>query len=221
MALDVGLTMTEPAPERDGTAEAILDAAEPLFAGQGFAATTIKQIGAAAGVNPALIYYWFGSKEELYRQLLRRLFGTIAAAGAERLATVATAEDAIRALLALQAETMRARPALPRILAREMADHGAAHAQEGIAHLSATLFSRLHALIEAGQRAGTFRADLDARFAAVSTVSLIPYFHIARPAVAILLGGEGEPTPEQMDAYARHAAEFALAALRATPGGTP
>lgn len=199
--------------DRESTAEAILDAAEPLFAAQGFAATTIKQIGAAAGVNPALLYYYFGSKEELYRQLLRRVFGTLAQRGAERLAGATSPEEAIRALLAVQSETMLQRPSLPRILAREMADHGAAHAQEGIAQLSATLFARLQAFIEAGQRAGTLRADLDPRFAAISTVSLIPYFHIARPAVAILLGESGDPPPEQMDAYARHAAEFVLSAL--------
>ncbi|WP_420130635.1 TetR/AcrR family transcriptional regulator [Longimicrobium sp.] len=209
--------MTDHSAGKDaGTAEAILDAAEPLFGNQGFAATTIKQIGKAAGLNPALIYYYFGSKEELYRALLNRLFGALTQRGAERLATVTTPEEAIRTLLALQSETMLRSPSLPRILAREMADHGAAHAQEGIAHLSATLFARLHALIQHGQAAGSIRADVDARFAAVSTVSLIPYFHFAMPAVAILMGG-GELTREQMEAYARHAADFALAAL-AAPG---
>jgi TetR/AcrR family transcriptional regulator len=214
--------MTEQAAGRDaGTAEAILDAAEPLFGSQGFAATTIKQIGAAAGLNPALIYYYFGSKEDLYRAILNRLFGTLAERGTERLATVTSPQEAIRALLALQSETMLRRPSLPRILAREMADYGAAHAQEGIAHLSATLFSRLHALIQHGQRTGTIRADLDARFAAVSTVSLIPYFHFAKPAVAILMGESGEPTIEQSEAYARHAAEFVLAALAPIKGSEP
>jgi TetR/AcrR family transcriptional regulator len=212
-------SMADEAAGRDaGTAEAILDAAEPLFGSQGFAATTIKQIGKAAGLNPALIYYYFGSKEELYRALLNRLFGTLTERGAERLATVSTPEEAIRTLMSLQSEMMLRSPSLPRILAREMADHGAAHAQEGIAHLSATLFSRLHALIRHGQAAGTIRGDLDARFAAVSTVSLIPYFHIARPAVAILMGEGDEITHEQMEAYARHAADFVLAAL-AVPGG--
>jgi TetR/AcrR family transcriptional regulator len=204
-----------------GTAEAILDAAEPLFGSQGFAATTIKQIGAAAGLNPALIYYYFGSKEELYRALLNRLFGTLAERGTERLANVTTPQEAIRVLLALQSETMLRSPSLPRILAREMADHGAAHAQEGIAHLSATLFSRLHALIQHGQATGTFRADLDARFAAISTVSLIPYFHMAKPAVAILMGETQEPTSELSGAYANHAAEFILAALAPPQGAEP
>ena len=46
--------MTESAPTQD----LILDAAERLFARQGFTATTIKQIGRAASVNPALLYYY-------------------------------------------------------------------------------------------------------------------------------------------------------------------
>lgn len=209
--------MSEPR-ERDGaTADAILDAAEELFARQGFTATTIKQIGAAANANPALIYYYFGSKEQLYRQLLGRVFGQIVSAGQERLAGADAPADAIRALLQVQSEVMRQRPSLPRLLMREFADHGAAHAQEGIAHLSATLFQRLRGLIEEGQRTGAFRADLDPGFAAVSTVSLVPYFHIARPAVSLLLGDPGGPTPDQVQAYARHAADYALAALAARP----
>jgi AcrR family transcriptional regulator len=205
-------------PEKDAdTAVAILEAAEPLFAQQGFAATTIKQIGAAAGVNPALIYYYFGSKEELYRRLLAHLFGTLARRGTERLAAAASPEAAVRALLGVQSEVMREHPSVPRLMAREMADHGAAHAQEGFSQLAATAFARLLAFIQEGQRAGVFRDDLDARFAAISTISLIPYFHLFKPAVGILLGEAGEPTPEQMEAYGRHAAEYAIAAL--TKGG--
>ncbi|HEX6912593.1 MAG TPA: TetR family transcriptional regulator [Longimicrobium sp.] len=205
-------------PENEAeTAGAILDAAEALFAGQGFAATTIKQIGAAAGVNPALIYYYFGSKEELYRRLLQRLLSTIATRGSERLAASPTPQDAVRALIGTQAEVLGQHPSIARLMAREMADHGAEHAQEGIAQLAATAFAGLLAFIEEGQRAGVFRADMDPRFAAISAVSLIPYFHLFKPAVGILLGTDGEPTPGQMDAYARHAAEFAIAAL--TKGG--
>ena len=201
--------------ERDGaTADAIMDAAEALFAGQGFTATTIKQIGAAADANPALIYYYFGSKEGLYRALLDRVFGQIVRTGQARLHDAASPAEAVRALLGAQSEVMQQRPSLPRLLMRELADHGAAHAQQGIATLSATLFSRLRGLIEQGQRTGVFRAEMDPGFAAVSTVSLIPFFHIARPAVSLLLRGEaGGPTPEQVRDYARHAADYALAAL--------
>lgn len=208
-------------PENEAeTAVAILDAAEPLFAQQGFAATTIKQIGAAAGVNPALIYYYFGSKEELYRRLLVHLFTTIAARGSAQLAAAPSPEAAVRALMGVQNQVLSGHPSIVRLMAREMADHGAAHAQEGIAQLAATAFARLLAFIEEGQRAGVFRDDLDARFAAISTISLIPYFHLFKPAVGILLGNDSpEPTPEQMEAYARHAADYAIAALTKGGGG--
>lgn len=203
-----------------GTAEAILDAAERLFAAQGFAATTIKQIGAAAGQNPALIYYYFGSKEELYRRLLQRLFSTIAARGTATLAESPSPPAAVRALMGVQSQVLSEHPSVPRLLARELADYGAAHAQEGITQVATTAFARLLAFIQEGQRTGIFRGDMDPRFAAISAISLIPYFHIFKPAAGILLGGDGEPTQEQMEAYARHAADFVLAALAAPGKGT-
>jgi TetR/AcrR family transcriptional regulator len=209
--------MDETAGRDAGTAEAILDAAEPLFATQGFAATTIKQIGKAAGLNPALIYYYFGSKEELYRRLLQRLFATIAARGSATLAEAPSPQAAVRALMGVQSQVLSEHPSVPRLLARELADYGAAHAQEGITQVATTAFARLLAFIEEGQRTGIFRTDMDPRFAAISAISLIPYFHIFRPVAGVLLGVEGEPTREQMDAYAHHAAGFVLAAL-AAPG---
>ena len=209
------------------TSDTILDAAEELFARQGFAATTTKQIGTAAGVNPALIHYYFGNKEGLYRALLRRLFETIIAKGGRQLASSPAPDAAVRALVGVQSETMVAHPSFARLLARELVDQGMTHAGEHVARLSDTLFRRLCELIRGGQEAGIFRRDMDPRFAAVSVVSLVPYFHIARPVVGILLdSGPDGPDEDAMRAYGRHAAEFALAALAARPGaptttGTP
>jgi DNA-binding transcriptional regulator YbjK len=57
--------MSQPAPDARSR-DLILDAAERLFAAQGFARTTIKQIGREAGVNSALLYYYFADKHQLY-----------------------------------------------------------------------------------------------------------------------------------------------------------
>ena len=197
----------------------ILDAAEALFARQGFTATTIKQIGSVAGLNPALIYYYFGDKEKLYHELLHRTFGRFAGIAAERVGAAIPPGDAIRALIAWQSEAMLARPTLPKLLFREMLDSEAAHARAEITQLAAGAFARLCKLIEAGQEGGIFRRDLNARFCAISAVSLLPYFHLATPAVGILLGhGTEGPTREEAEAYGRHAAEFVLSAL-AVPRG--
>lgn len=55
-----------------GTKDSILDAAEALFAEQGFAATSLRSITAAAGVNIAAVHYHFGSREGLIEALFAR-----------------------------------------------------------------------------------------------------------------------------------------------------
>lgn len=54
------------------TVDTILDAAEELFAEQGFGATSLRQLTARAGVNLAAVNYHFGSKEDLAKEVLAR-----------------------------------------------------------------------------------------------------------------------------------------------------
>jgi TetR/AcrR family transcriptional regulator len=197
---------------------AILDAAERLFAAQGFAATTIKQIGGDAGVNSALLYYYFADKETLYREVLSRLIGGLIDAGGRAFEQSSPPADAIRALVRAQAGFLASRPHAARLIARELVDHEAAHASEQLTRVAASIFSRLCDTISEGQRTGAFRSDLDPQFAAISTVAQVVYFHIARPAVGILLGhGRGRVSAETARAYGEHAADFALDALLAPP----
>ena len=53
------------------TRESILDAARRLFADKGFDATTVRAIAADAGVDPAMIHHFWGTKEELFRATLQ------------------------------------------------------------------------------------------------------------------------------------------------------
>ncbi|MBE6474538.1 MAG: TetR/AcrR family transcriptional regulator [Actinomyces succiniciruminis] len=48
------------------TRDAILDAARTSFLAKGFAKTTIRGVARAAGVDPALVSYYFGSKGDLF-----------------------------------------------------------------------------------------------------------------------------------------------------------
>jgi AcrR family transcriptional regulator len=57
---------------REQTTAAILDAAEKLFAERGFTAVSVRDIAAAAGVSHALVHRYLGSKEQVYKAMLRR-----------------------------------------------------------------------------------------------------------------------------------------------------
>ena len=52
--------------------ETILDAAEGLFARHGVHGVTIRQVAAEAGVDTALIHYYFGAKRELFDSVFLR-----------------------------------------------------------------------------------------------------------------------------------------------------
>jgi AcrR family transcriptional regulator len=52
------------------TRAALLEAAVDLFADRGFDRTTVRDIAARAGVNQALLFRYFGSKDELFAAVL-------------------------------------------------------------------------------------------------------------------------------------------------------
>jgi AcrR family transcriptional regulator len=52
--------------------QSILDAAEGLFSRHGFYGVTVRQVAAEAGVDTALIHYYFGAKRELFDSVFAR-----------------------------------------------------------------------------------------------------------------------------------------------------
>ena len=212
--------------------EQILDAAEGLFARKGLDSTTIKEIGTAANQNPALLYYYFGSKEELYRAVLQRVVSGMLTRGSAAFDAAPAPADAIRALVAAQMEFVLSHPNAPRLLVREMIDHEARRAETLLLEMAATLFQRLCRVIEQGQRDGSFRKDVEPRYAAISTIAQVVYFIVARPAIGLLFGARGERgergehgergerggsthgvSEATAKLFGRHAGEFAVAAL--------
>lgn len=53
-------------PGQNQTREEILTAARNHFAAKGYSGTTIRGIAAEAGVNPALVHHFFGSKDQIF-----------------------------------------------------------------------------------------------------------------------------------------------------------
>jgi AcrR family transcriptional regulator len=58
-------------PGDSGSREAILEAARALFAEHGYSGTSMRAIGAAAGVDAALIVHFFGTKARLLREAIQ------------------------------------------------------------------------------------------------------------------------------------------------------
>src|SRR5271169_2862144 len=75
--MDKGSTQGMPRGTRgqpEASRDAILQAALAEFAQEGLAGARMDAIAAAAGVNKALLYYYFRDKESLYGAVLDRFF---------------------------------------------------------------------------------------------------------------------------------------------------
>ena len=121
----------------------------------------------------------------------------------------------MRALVRAQSERFSANRSFALLVLRELFDGGTARLEAPIHSAVTNAIRPLIALITAGQERGVFRADLDPRFAAISTISQVAYFTIAQPLVATLMD---QPTPvpvETSRAFGLHAADWAIRALKA------
>lgn len=73
------------AERRRATEARILDSARELFAEKGFDRTTIRAVASAAGVDPALVMQYFGSKRELFTRAVQAVPALPAATDADAL----------------------------------------------------------------------------------------------------------------------------------------
>ena len=67
----------EPPPAPALVREKIMGAARGLFSQRGFAGVSTQDIADAAAVNKRLIFYYFGSKDELYLAVMEEFFGKL------------------------------------------------------------------------------------------------------------------------------------------------
>jgi AcrR family transcriptional regulator len=133
------------------TRAAILDAAEKLFAQKGFEATSLNEVGTAAGVSRGTPGYFFGSKADLYQAVLDRCFAEVREAvrtGRERaLASGQSPEAILAGAVSDYFDFLAARPNFIRLIEREALNDGpqlddVSHlpaGQEALAAISAQL----------------------------------------------------------------------------------
>jgi len=163
----------------------ILDTAEELFANNGYAATSIRSIADKAGVNPALVHYYFDNKKLLLQNVLERVLLPMGLAIAE----LKNGENASPELIARLLVSMAAEhPNIPRLLIREVFLPGGEMQQFFAENMAPRLGGALPALLAREKSAGRLREDTDPAVSAllIMAVSIFPF--IARTLAEPVLG---------------------------------
>jgi TetR/AcrR family transcriptional regulator len=171
---------------RAETRGAILAAAARIFAEAGLAGARTDAIAAAAGVNKALLYYYFESKERLYEAVVEDHFSEFNRQALELLMSPGSPRAILLEYVKLHFDFIRARHRYASLYQQLMIAGG-----KRLEHLVRKYFEpRTQAfgkLLDRGMRMGDFRAT-DRRHAAISVVALIVFYFSSARVLQLLTG---------------------------------
>jgi len=151
---------------REASIELLLGAALRLFVSQGFRATNLEQISSAAGLTKGAVYFYFGSKESVLLEVLKRVREVVVDRALE--AVEAAPADPVQRLVAYihyQARlgiTHRDEVLLLILMSLEYKERQG-EVNDFIAGLQRKQRRLIEGLIGDGQKAGSIRADVPAR----------------------------------------------------------
>ncbi|MBX5477463.1 MAG: TetR/AcrR family transcriptional regulator [Pyrinomonas methylaliphatogenes] len=155
-------------PQRPAAAdkrEAILRAATSVFARYGYFNAKVADIARAAGVADGTVYLYFRSKEEILHSIFDRTMEEAIAEGRQQLAEISDPREKLRRIARLHLERLGADRDLAVVFQVEL--RGSIKFMEEFSAAGlAEYLGIIREVLEEGQRAGIFRADLNAKIAA-------------------------------------------------------
>jgi AcrR family transcriptional regulator len=179
--------MARPKQDNPETKARILEAAEELFADRGVAGASVREVAERAAVNSALVHYYFGSKEGLYRSVFVAVAGELAAMAALVESEGGTAPERLRRYIRRFSAFVISHPSRPRLMMRELIDGAPVLRQALDEGLQPVHLRVLREIIADGVREGSIR-ELDAQLFPLTVLGMIVQFVIARPLIAKAVG---------------------------------
>lgn len=171
----------------------LIETATPLFAKNGFAAVSVRELAKAADANVAAVSYHFGGKEGLYQAVLEEQFAPIASL-LEKLPPPSAASGEAR--LRFYAENIigihHQRPYFIRIMTSEMTNPTVCF--HVIKKYISQVFGFIRQALADGVADGEFRTDLNVDLAVPALAGIMNFLFIGRRIAIEML-----PLPEQAE----------------------
>jgi TetR/AcrR family transcriptional regulator len=217
----VNLPYPAAAPDHDGdTEQRILEAARTVFVRRGTAGARMQEIAHEAGVNQALLHYYFRSKDRLAEAVFRQVAGRLLPSVFEILGSDASLEEKVERFVHLYLDSLTRSPFLPGYVLSELHHHPervpqlfAAAAGVEPASFGIPILRKLGSQIDARVREGTMRLIAPEQFA-VNLLSLCIFPFAARPLLHVAFGLDEAAFARFIEQRKRELPAFFLNALR-------
>jgi TetR/AcrR family transcriptional regulator len=168
------------------TRAAIVKAAERIYAEYGLAGARVDAIAAAAGVNKALLYYYFRSKEDLCQAVVGTHLREFHRQAEKVLSAKGPAGPILLRYVSNHFDFIGTHPHFPRIFQRVMMGEERT-LERMLREHSIPLLKMLLALVERGMRSGEFRR-LDREHTIISLTGLTAHYFNVAPAFRMISG---------------------------------
>lgn len=198
----------------EATRASILAAARVEFAAKGLEGARVDQIARRARANKQLVYYYFGSKDDLYTAALEATYAEIRALERELDLSALPARDAMVKLIDFSLDYLNEHREFIRMLADENA-HGARHVRDSEMALrtNSPLLALIAATLDRGVAEGAFRAKVDPLELYLSIAGMT-FFYFANGQTMSAIFGRDLARREAIASYRDHIVQLTLGGLR-------
>jgi AcrR family transcriptional regulator len=162
-----------PANSRGDQRERLLDAAIALFSRQSIAETSLRAVARRAHVTPALVHYYFGTREQLVDALVvERILPLVLGVGAKLVESSGDPRDLVRTFVTTIIATLADNPWLPPIWVREVLTENGALRERLMTEIAPNIAPELARRLAEAQRLGLLNPGLDPKLTVVSLIGL-------------------------------------------------
>ncbi|HEY6832554.1 MAG TPA: TetR/AcrR family transcriptional regulator [Pseudolabrys sp.] len=205
----------EPVRDAERTQQALLTAAEAEFASKGLAGARVDVIAEQADANKRMLYYYFGSKEDLYLAVLERAYGAMRET--ERNLNLADLEplEAIKTLVEFKFDYYTAHQSIISLLAGENLS-GAAFLKRSrkLREMQTSLVDVIRRVLAAGEGKGVIRKGLDPLNLYLS-ISALGYFYFSNAATLSVAFGRQLLSEEERNQRREHCIDVIMSYVTA------
>ena len=178
---------TRAQPQRSRAA--ILAAAVREFSEEGIAGARTDAIARTAGVNKALLYYYFKDKEALYQAVLDEVFSGVRTAVQSALSLDLSPRERLTAYLRAHFDYIASNPLYSRIVHAEFlrAGRDPSQLQRIAEQYFQPIFANIRELLREVQQAGEFRRVDPVQFIP-SMIAVVVFYFITAPITRVMTG---------------------------------
>jgi len=174
----------------EATRTRILDVSLAEFAAEGLDGARVDHIARAAGVNKALLYYYFRDKETLYGGVLDHVFEQLFGSLRKALRSSAEPREQLMAYARAHFKFILEHRQYPAIIQREMMRAGrnpSPHLDRVFSRFGLPFYQEMAQVMRNGMRRGEFRR-MDAEQAIISIVGVVVFYFISSARQKVLAG---------------------------------